>query len=54
MAHFHRAEFASRWNDYRSTKAQADTPTRWEDMNNFKQLLDVMLPADQQPPIWPS
>jgi hypothetical protein len=34
-------------------KAEADTPTRWEDMDNFKQLLDVMLPADQQPPIWP-
>jgi hypothetical protein len=37
-----------------SEKAQADTPTKWEDMNNFKQLLDVMLPADQQPPIWPT
>jgi hypothetical protein len=35
-------------------KAQADTPTKWENMNNFKQLLDVMLPADQQPPIWPA
>ena len=34
-------------------KAEADTPTRWEDMDNFKQLLDVMLPAEQQPPIWP-
>lgn len=34
--------------------AQADEPTRWEHMNNFKQLLDVMLPADQQPPIWPT
>ena len=34
--------------------AQADTPTKWEDMNNFKQLLDVMLPADLQPPIWPT
>jgi len=34
-------------------KAQADTPTKWEDMNNFKQLLDVMLPADLQPPKWP-
>jgi len=30
--------------------AQADTPAKWEHMNNFKQLLDVMLPADQQPP----
>ena len=37
-----------------SEKAQADTPTKWEDMNNFKQLLDVMLPADLQPPIWPT
>jgi hypothetical protein len=37
-----------------SEKAQADTPTKWEDMNNFKQLLDVMLPADQPPPIWPA
>jgi hypothetical protein len=35
-------------------KAQADTPTKWENMNNFKQLLDVMLPVDQQPPIWPA
>ena len=37
-----------------SEKAQADMPTRWEDMNNFKQLLDVMLPSDLQPPIWPT
>jgi hypothetical protein len=34
--------------------AQADMRTRWEDMNNFKQLLDVMLPAKLQPPKWPS
>jgi hypothetical protein len=34
--------------------AQADLRTRWEDMGNFKQLLDVMLPADLQPPKWPS
>ena len=34
--------------------AQADTPTRWEDMDNFKQLLDVMLPANLQPPKWPT
>jgi hypothetical protein len=27
-------------------QAQANMPTRWEDMDNFKQLLDVMLPAD--------
>jgi len=33
--------------------AQADTRTRWEDMDNFKQLLDVMLPANLQPPKWP-
>jgi hypothetical protein len=37
-----------------SEKAQSDTPTKWEDMNNFKQLLDVMLPANLQPPIWPT
>jgi len=37
-----------------SDKAQADMPTKWEDPGNFKQLLDVMLPADQQPPIWPA
>jgi hypothetical protein len=35
-------------------EAQADTPTKWEHMNNFKQLLDVMLPADLQPPRWPA
>jgi hypothetical protein len=35
-------------------QAQPDTPTRWEDMDNFKQLLDVMLPADMQPPKWPT
>jgi hypothetical protein len=34
--------------------AQAEMPTRWEDMDNFKQLLDVMLPADKQPPKWPT
>ena len=34
--------------------AQPDTRTRWEDMDNFKQLLDVMLPANLQPPKWPS
>lgn len=34
--------------------AQADTPTRWEDMDSFKQLLDVMLPAAQLPPRWPT
>lgn len=37
-----------------SDKAQADTPTQWEDPTNFKQLLDVMLPADLQPPKWPA
>ena len=34
--------------------AQAEMRTRWEDMDNFKQLLDVMLPAKLQPPKWPS
>jgi hypothetical protein len=29
------------------------TPTRWESMDNFKQLLDVMLPPDKQPR-WPA
>jgi hypothetical protein len=37
-----------------SDNVHADTPTRWEDMNNFKQLLDVMLPPDLQPPRWPT
>ncbi len=35
-------------------RAQADAPTLWEDMNSFKQLLDVMLPAGLQPPKWPA
>ncbi len=34
-------------------QAQADAPTLWEDTNSFKQLLDVMLPANQLPPQWP-
>jgi len=34
--------------------AKADTPTLWEDMNSFKQLLDVMLPANVKPPSWPA
>lgn len=34
--------------------AQADDPTVWENMNSFKELLDVMLPADLQPPSWPT
>jgi hypothetical protein len=34
--------------------AQANLPTRWEDMDNFKPLLDVMLPAKLQPPQWPT
>jgi hypothetical protein len=33
-------------------RARPDTQTRWEDANNFKQLLDVMLPAELQPPVW--
>jgi len=32
-------------------QAQADAPTLWEDMNSFKQLLDVMLPANLPQPI---
>jgi|HubBroStandDraft_2_1064218.scaffolds.fasta_scaffold07855_3 hypothetical protein len=35
-------------------QAQAGAPTLWEDMNSFKQLLDVMLPANQLPPTWPT
>jgi hypothetical protein len=35
-------------------EAKADDPTLWEDMNSFKQLLDVMLPADKLPPKWPT
>src|SRR5712671_2328945 len=34
--------------------SQPDMPTRWEDMDNFKQLLDVMLPARMLPPKWPT
>jgi hypothetical protein len=37
-----------------SEQAHADTPTRWEDINNFKQLLDVMLPPGVPPPVWPA
>jgi hypothetical protein len=37
-----------------SDKAQADMPTRWEDMNNFKQLLDVMLPPGVPQAVWPA
>ena len=33
-------------------QSQPDSPTRWEDMNNFKQLLDVMLPVGTAPE-WP-
>ena len=35
-------------------QAQPDTRTRWEDRDNFKQLLDVMLPTNMQPPKWPN
>jgi hypothetical protein len=35
-------------------QSRPDTRTRWEDMDNFKQLLDVMLPAKMQPPKWPT
>jgi hypothetical protein len=34
--------------------SQADLPTRWEDMDNFKQLLDVMLDPQLGPPKWPA
>jgi hypothetical protein len=32
-------------------KSAPDTPTRWEDMTNFRQLLDVMLPLNMMPPV---
>jgi hypothetical protein len=32
--------------------SQPDTPTQWEDMKNFKQLLDVMLAPNVKPPVW--
>jgi len=35
-------------------KSRPDQRTRWEDMDSFKQLLDVMLPAKMQPPKWPT
>jgi hypothetical protein len=35
-------------------RAQPDMPTRWEDMDNFKQLLDVMLDPQLGPPQWPA
>jgi len=35
-------------------KSQPEQRTRWEDMDSFKQLLDVMLPAKMQPPKWPT
>jgi hypothetical protein len=35
-------------------QSQPGTPTRWENMDNFKQLLDVMLPVDMGPPKWPA
>jgi hypothetical protein len=34
-------------------QAKPDTPTVWEDMSSFKQLLDVMLPPDQVAAKWP-
>lgn len=37
-----------------SDKAQADMPTKWEDPNNFKQLLDVMLPPGVPTAVWPT
>jgi hypothetical protein len=35
-------------------KAKPDTPTLWEDMGSFKQLLDVMLPRGQEAANWPT
>jgi hypothetical protein len=35
-------------------QSQPNTQTRWEDPDNFKQLLDVMLPPSLPPPIWPT
>jgi hypothetical protein len=37
----------------RIDKSQPNMRTKWEDPSNFKQLLDVMLPANMQPPTWP-
>jgi hypothetical protein len=34
--------------------AQAGAPARWESMDNFKQLLDVMLPPGVQEATWPT
>jgi len=34
--------------------AKADMRARWEDMDSFKPLLDVMLPPNLQPPKWPT
>jgi hypothetical protein len=35
--------------------SEANMPTRWEDMDNFKQLLDVMLPVGTNPAAsWPA
>lgn len=35
-------------------RSQPDMQTRWEDMDNFKQLLDVMLDPQLGPPQWPT
>jgi hypothetical protein len=35
-------------------QAKPDTPTVWEDLKSFKQLLDVMLPPDQGAASWPT
>jgi hypothetical protein len=34
-------------------RSAPNTPTRWEDMENFRQLLDVMLPLNTEPQ-WPT
>jgi hypothetical protein len=35
-------------------RSQPDMRTRWENMDNFKQLLDVMLDPQLSPPQWPT
>jgi len=35
-------------------RSQPDMQTRWENMDNFKQLLDVMLDSQSSPPRWPT
>ena len=53
MAHFYRAEFACRRNVPSISRRRTRRPDG-RHMDNFKQLLDVMLPANLQPPKWPT